>query len=183
MSPPELQGLVADLRPTVPGLGAPRRARTSALFRENRALSSCFNEVIVPWSKDEVQPVDPAGTYTARSRGTQIFEERPFGITGTAVESRSGDANGQNLRVLGGTGREPRSARPFGGLSDDVFALTPFPILGAMPRLNDSAKTPFRPNVRCETQEPPNLEGGMGSPPPDQTTLPRSAPGPERAHR
>ena len=107
MSPPELQGLVADLRPTVPRLHDLGTANLG-LLKQNRRLSSCFNEVIVPWSKDQVQPVDPSGLYPHDPSDAQVFEQGPFGITATAVESRSGDANGQNLRVLGGTGRIPR---------------------------------------------------------------------------
>ena len=174
MSPPELQGLVADLRPTVPRLWQLGRGNID-LFKETRAFSSCFNEVIVPWSKDEVQPVDPGNVYPHDADGAQIFEETPYGITGTAVESRSGDANGQNLRVLGGSGANLVRSN-IGGLGD-VVALTPFELLGAMPALSDSAKTRFRPNVRCETQEPPSLEGGLGSPPSDQTPVRRSMQG------
>ncbi len=171
-SPPELQGLVKDLRPTVPRLWALGRANVD-LFKETRAFSSCFNEVIVPWSKDEVAAANPA--YPHGANGAQVFEEGPFGITGTAVESRSGDANGQNLRVLGGSGANLVRSN-IGGLGD-VVGLTPYELLGAMPALNDSAKTPFRPNVNCETQEPPNLEGGLGAPPADQTPVSRNMQG------
>jgi phospholipid/cholesterol/gamma-HCH transport system substrate-binding protein len=172
MSPPELQGLVADLRPTVPRLWALGRANID-LFKQTRAFSSCFNEVIVPWSKDEVRSADPA--YPHDANGAKVFEEGPYGITGTAVESRSGDANGQNLRVLGGSGANLVRSN-IGGIGD-VVGLTPFELLGAMPALGDSAKTPFKPNVRCETQEPPSLEGGLGSPPSDQTPVSRSMQG------
>jgi ABC-type transporter Mla subunit MlaD len=174
MSPPELQGLVADLRPTVPRLWQLGRGNID-LFKETRAFSSCFNEVIVPWSKDQVQPVDPGNVYPHDANGAQVFEETPYGITGTAVESRSGDANGQNLRVLGGSGANLVRSN-IGGLGD-VVGLTPFELLGAMPALSDSAKTPFKPNVACETQEPPSLEGGLGSPPSDQTPVRRSMQG------
>ena len=166
---PELRGLVSDLRPAVPELATLARENIG-VFRENRALSSCFNEVVVPWSKSEVEPVDPTNTYTHEPGGA-TFEETMYGITGTAAESRSGDANGQHLRVSGASGPNLVRTPDPGGVGADAFALTPFPILGSMPRLTDSAKTPFRPNVACETQEPPNLEGGLGAPPEDQTPL------------
>lgn len=154
MSPPELQGLVADLRPTVPRLHELGEANLD-LFDESRALSSCFNEVIVPWSKDQVEADDPLGLYPHGPGDAKVFEQGPYGITGTAVESRSGDANGQNLRVLGATGANLVRSN-IGGLGD-VVGLTPFPPLGALPGLEESAKTPFKPGVRCETQEPPSL--------------------------
>jgi hypothetical protein len=60
-----------------------------------------------------------------------------------------------------------------------------------MPRANDSAKTVFRPDVPCETQDPPNLEGGVGAFPADvdQTSVPQASldqltgPGSERLRR
>jgi phospholipid/cholesterol/gamma-HCH transport system substrate-binding protein len=179
MRPTELQGLVADLRPTVPKLYKLGQ-RNIGLFRENRALSSCFNEVIVPWSKDQVSSANPnypfePGEPAGPSEDTKVFEEGPYGFTGTAVESRSGDANGQNLRVLGGSGANLVRSN-IAGLGD-VVALTPYPILGATPALGDSAKTPFKPNVNCETQEPPSLEAGLAPPPPDQEPVAASAQG------
>ena len=60
-----------------------------------------------------------------------------------------------------------------GGLQDAV-ALLQFPILGAMPRIDDSEKTPFKPNQPCERQEQPNLAAGLGQAPPTgaQATAP-----------
>jgi len=172
MTPPELQGLVADLRPTVPRLHSLGTANLG-LFKQNRRLSSCFNEVIVPWSKDQVQPVDPAGLYPHDPEDAQVFEQGPFGITATAVESRSGDANGQNLRVLGGTGAFLGRSN-IGGLGN-VVSLTPLPVPGALPGIDESAKTPFEPDVRCETQEPPSLEAEVVQSPTTFTPLPASA--------
>ena len=181
MSRSELRGLVAELRPAVPEL-ARLAARNRRFFTQTRALSSCFNEVVIPWSHSTVEPVDPLDLYPFDPIG-RSFETTAYGFSASSSESRSGDANGQHLRVLGGSGsnlvRIP---------ADDVFALTPFPLLGSMPRANDSAKTKYRPNVRCETQEPPNLEGGVAPPPADviqtpvsQTSLNQlSGPGGER---
>lgn len=173
MSPPELRGLAADLKPTIPLLARLNRANLE-FFPQQRLLSSCFNEVVIPWSNSTLEPVDPANQYPHDPEG-RVFEESLYGITGTAIESRSGDANGQHLRVLGGGG--PNTVRVPGGpdgFLQDAVGLTTFPILGAMPALTDSAKNRFRPNVPCETQEPPSMEAGVGSPP-EQSTLPASA--------
>ena len=162
MSEPELQGLARDLKPTLPELGRLNRANIGFLTQQ-RLLSSCFNEVIIPWSNDTLS-VDPAADAIYNHEfGGRVFEESAFGITGTAVESRSGDANGQHLRVMGGSGvnlvRVPQV--PGGGYPTDQIGLTPFPILGAMPSVNSSQKSDFRPNVACETQEQPDLQGGF----------------------
>lgn len=168
----ELRGLVADLRPTIPELA--RLVKTNIPFlTQTRQLSSCFNEVIVPWSNDTVEPLDPDYPHQP---GGRVFEETAYGLSGIASESRSGDSNGQYIRVNAGGGTNTvkipnalPSADGSGGLQDAV-GLTPFDILGAMPRLTDSAKTPFRPKVPCETQEAPNLEAGSAEVPFDEST-------------
>ncbi len=164
MSPAELRGLVARLRPTVPKL-AQLAARNRKFFQQTRALSSCFNEVVIPWSHSTVEPVDPLDQYPLEPGG-RTFETTGYGLAGSASESRSGDANGQHLRVLGGSGSNLVRI-PAGAGRDAAFGLTPFPLLGAMPRVDDSAKSAYRPGVRCETQDPPNLEGGVSPFPAD----------------
>jgi phospholipid/cholesterol/gamma-HCH transport system substrate-binding protein len=164
----ELRGLVADLRPTIPKLA--RLVRTNIPFlKQTRRLSSCFNEVVIPWSHDTVEPLDPGNQYP-HEPGGRVFEETGYGIEGIASESRSGDANGQYIRVEAGGGTNtvkiPNAVPSQDGSGfQDAVGLTPFPLLGAMPKIEDSAKTPFKAGVRCETQEPPNLEGGLGEPP------------------
>ena len=130
----------------------------------------------MPWSKDQVQPVDPGGLYPHDADGAQVFEEGPFGITGTAVESRSGDANGQNLRVLGGSGANPRAA-PTSAASATSLALTPLPAPGrdaGARRLGEDAVQPERALREAGAAEP---RGRSGIAPGDQTPLPRSAQG------
>ena len=164
----ELRGLTADLRPTIPKL-AQLADRSVGFFDRTRALSSCFNEVVIPWSESTVQPVDPSNQYPHDPVG-RVFEETAYGLEGIGSESRSGDANGQYIRVAAGGGtntvRIPNALpAPTGGGLQDAVGLSTFPILGAMPRIEDSAKTPFRPDSPCERQQPPNLEAGLGSGP------------------
>src|SRR3954449_1725765 len=62
ISKPELRGLVNDLRPTIPDLAS--LASSSIPFLEqSRALASCFNNVVIPWSNTEIpnHDGDPAG--------------------------------------------------------------------------------------------------------------------------
>jgi phospholipid/cholesterol/gamma-HCH transport system substrate-binding protein len=159
VSPSELRGLVADLRPTIPDL-ARLTARTKPFLRQARAVSSCFNEVVIPWSNDRIE--GPA-TYPYPATGT-VAQETGYGLVGVASESHSGDANGQYIRVEAGGGTNTVTLPNFGGLGEDVVGLLDFPLLGGIPSVHgqfaDSQKTPFRPDVPCETQEQPDLTAG-----------------------
>ena len=174
----ELRGLVADLRPTIPKLAKLAR-RTLPFLNQSRALASCFNEVVIPWANDTVEPVDPGNQYPHEPFG-RVFEETAYGLTGIAGESRSGDANGQYIRVFAGGGlntvKIPNAVPGVDGVGlQDAVGLTPFPILGSMPNIEDSAKTPFKPNKPCEHQEPPNLQAGVG-PAPQSASAPAMSP-------
>ncbi len=57
---------------------------------------------------------------------------------------------------------------------EQLAGVTPFPIEGAMPPLDASAKTPFKPEAPCENQDPPDLSALPG-PPPDVNSVPAGA--------
>ena len=166
VSPSELRGLTADLRPTVPQLA--KLARRQIPFNEQaRALSSCFTHVVIPWANDKV------GDGEEDAAGDPIYEvykETAYGLVGIAGESRSGDANGQYIRVGAGGGENTVIGSAIPGLGQ-TFGITPFEILGAEPTISSSRKTPFKPKVPCETQEPPDLRATVGSGP-VQTRVP-----------
>jgi ABC-type transporter Mla subunit MlaD len=160
-SKPELRGLVKDLRPTIPELAALAKG-TVPFFEETRALSSCFNNTVIPWSELDV----PAANFPAE----QVYKETGYGIAGVAGESRTGDANGQALRVLGGGGTNTLSfpqVNVDGSGEQNVAGVIPFELIGAQPAKQTSAKTPFRPDVPCETQEVPDLNTGTPPDPPE----------------
>jgi phospholipid/cholesterol/gamma-HCH transport system substrate-binding protein len=143
VSPPEARGLAADLRPAVASLAGLNRA-APPLLRENRALASCQNEVVLPFTSDEI--VDE--TFPATG---PIFEDSFKTLPGLAGESRSGDANGQWFRVLisGGNYATPNGV---GGVM-----LSGQPLMGANPPPPKDGRSPLRNDVPCETQEPPDL--------------------------
>lgn len=158
LSQSELRGLVEDLRPTIPDL-ANLTADTIPFMEETRALSSCFNEVILPWSNDEVEAVNDAGLYPHEGIG-RIYEEAGYVLSGLLGFGRNGDANGQWARVLGQSGQ---NILDFG----DEFALVPYELLGGMPALGSSQKTVFTDKEPCEAQDPPSLQSGLGPAPKD----------------
>ncbi|MGG7383202.1 hypothetical protein ACQ7B2_32255, partial [Escherichia coli] len=77
---------------------------------QSRALASCFNEVVIPWGNESIGPSQdpdfPAATVSdgAGSHPARVYEETGYGLVGISGESRSGDANGQYIRVEAGGG-------------------------------------------------------------------------------
>ena len=167
--PAELRGLVADLRPTVPDL-ARLTKNTIPFMEQTRALSSCFNHVIIPWSNDHVSGGD---TYDAtHGANGSVFEETAYGLAGISGESRSGDANGQYIRVIGGGGTNTVTSDDL-STGEHLAGVTPLPIDGSMPPF--APKTPFRPDAPCENQDPPNLSATGGPAPPQPESAPAGA--------
>jgi phospholipid/cholesterol/gamma-HCH transport system substrate-binding protein len=158
VSQPELRGLTQDLRPTVPDLAA--LSHDSLPFLEqSRALASCFNNVVIPWSNT------PIPNHDSDPPAAKVYQETAYGFSGVAGESRSGDANGQEFRVLGGGGTNTIAPFNTPDLAAPLTGVTPFNFLGSEPAKQSSAKTPFRPDVPCETQDPPDLNSEIGSAP------------------
>jgi phospholipid/cholesterol/gamma-HCH transport system substrate-binding protein len=194
VSRPELRGLSQDLRHTIPKL-TKLSHRTIPFLNQSRSLSSCFNQTIIPWSNSSVPDnnfppptvTDGAGTHPAT-----VAEETGYGLVGIGGESRSGDANGQYIRVEAGGGvNTPLVPGPVQGSTGKVIEglkpesqTVPFvgfaesQILGSQPNLalghQDSVKTPFRPDAPCERQQPPNLQATNGSAP--KQVAPKSLP-------
>jgi phospholipid/cholesterol/gamma-HCH transport system substrate-binding protein len=160
ISKPELRGLVNDLRPTIPDLAALSSASLPFL-EQARALSSCFNQVVIPWSNTEIPNSD------SDPPAAKVYQETAHGFAGVAGESRSGDANGQEFRVLGGGGTNTIAPFPSPDIpgGEQLTGVSPFNFLGSEPAKQSSAKTPFRPDVACETQDPPNLHSEIGPAP------------------
>jgi phospholipid/cholesterol/gamma-HCH transport system substrate-binding protein len=185
----ELRGLSQDLRHTIPKL-TKLSHRSIPFLNQSRSLASCFNQVIIPWSNSSVpDPVFPPPTVTdgAGTHPATVAQETGYGLVGIGGESRSGDANGEYIRVEAGGGvNTPALPVPIAGTAGQIIEnvqpasqTVPFVgfaesrLLGSMPNLalghEDSAKTPFRPDAPCERQQPPNLQASNG-PAPQQTT-------------
>jgi phospholipid/cholesterol/gamma-HCH transport system substrate-binding protein len=158
----ELRGLVKDLGPTVPRLASLSK-KSLPFLEQARPLASCFNGVVIPWSNTRIPNHD------SDPPAEKVFLETAYGLTGVAGESRSGDANGQMFRILGGGGATTIAPYTSPEMSSPITGIVPFNIIGSEPAMQSSAKTPFRPDVPCETQEPPNLASELG---PAPTTTP-----------
>jgi phospholipid/cholesterol/gamma-HCH transport system substrate-binding protein len=135
----ELRGLAADLRQAVPHLVHLNRRLIPAL-RQLRALSSCTNSVLVPFIESPIPSIESGNS------GQAVREQIMRSFVGLAGESRNNDANTPVFHIQGvnptnlTTGRIEPAAPP-----------------------NPNTPPEHRPDVPCETQEPPNLAAPGGS--------------------
>ncbi|MEJ7788757.1 MAG: MlaD family protein [Thermoleophilaceae bacterium] len=131
VSPNELQGAARALRRQIPQLAGLNRDLLPFL-RQARLLSSCTNEVLVPWANTPIpNPDEP-------DNDEQTFvRQASRGFVGLAGESRNTDGN-QSYFNTSAVPAAP-SVRP------------------APPLDGGSQPPPRRPDVPCETQEPPNM--------------------------
>jgi phospholipid/cholesterol/gamma-HCH transport system substrate-binding protein len=163
--PEELRGLVADLRPTIPALARLNRA-SIPLLNENRALSACQNNVLLPFAKEPIPDPD-----FPQNSGEPFYKQGPRGFVGLAGESRLVDANTPmfHAQINAGT----NTILNFQDDGQGVFAQAAAPPKAVRPA-RPAARPKFRPDIPCETQEPPDLNAPSAGP--DQT-LTNNVPG------
>ena len=153
--PQELRGLVADLRPTIPALA---RLNTASIpfLNEGRALSRCQNKVIVPYAHTPIPDPD-----FPQNSGQLFYQQAARGLVGLAGESRLTDADTPMFHAqLGGGATTVLNTNDRG---QSVFGAAPGAPLGVRPARPD-ARPVFRPNIPCETQQPPDLNAPGGAP-------------------
>jgi virulence factor Mce-like protein len=129
----ELRGLAAELRRQVPSLIALSETSIPVL-EQARALSACTNNVLVPFIRSRIPNVQ--GPDANGNNNHQVRHQLQRGFVGLSGESRLSDGNNQFFHT---------SAIP---LAPNVQPAPPTVVDQPPPR---------RPDVPCETQEPPNL--------------------------
>ena len=154
VSQPELRGLVADLRRTVPNL-VKLQEGSVGFQNQVRLLSSCQNEVVLPWTNERI----PDDKFPATG---PIYQEAPKGLVGLSGESRSFDANGQYVRSLASTANFSFAT------GDGRRFYTTEPIQGINPPKALKGRPPLMPLVPCETQQRPDLRTKVQAPPAQQ---------------
>ncbi len=137
VSPEELQGAARQLRRHLPSMTL-LNFRLIPFLKQARLLSSCTNQVLVPFAETPIpNPDEPGNTMQTP------FAQGNRGFVGLGGESRRYDAN-QSYFSVSSVALAPR-VRP-----------APPPDGGNQP-------PPRRPDVACETQEPPNLNAPSGT--------------------
>jgi hypothetical protein len=135
----ELKGLAADLRQAVPSLVKLNKRLIPGL-RQLRALSACTSNVLVPFVESPIPSIE-AGNSDQAVRA-QIMRS----FVGLAGESRVNDANTPVFHVQGVNPANLTAGR-----------------VEPAPPPNPNLPPEHRPDVPCETQEPPNLSAPGGS--------------------
>jgi len=134
----ELKGLAADLRHAVPSL-VKLNSRLIPLLKQLRGLSSCTNHVLVPFMESDIPSIEDGNS------GHSVREQINRSFVGLAGESRVNDANTPVFHIQG--------VNPF-KLATGRLEPAPPPDANTPP--------PHRPDVACETQDPPNLHAPGG---------------------
>jgi phospholipid/cholesterol/gamma-HCH transport system substrate-binding protein len=156
--PQELRGLVHDLRPTIPALARLNRG-SIGLLNENRALSACQNNVLLPWVQKGVpNPEEP------QIDGQPFYKSSAHGLVGLSAESRLTDANSPVFHIQGGSGPTNIIYTHNG---TNFIATVPGPPEGIRP--SKSVRPKFRPGEPCELQQVPDLNAPNGAPDPFRT--------------
>jgi ABC-type transporter Mla subunit MlaD len=138
VQPDELKGLAADLRRTVPDL-VKLNQRLVPLLGDLRSLSSCTNQVLVPFLESRIPSIE------AGNSGQEARRQILRSFVGLSGESRVFDANTPVFHIQGVTPSKLANGR----------------VEPAAPP-NANTPPPHRPDVACETQEPPNLAAPGG---------------------
>jgi len=171
LSKPEAGGLVELVRRATPDLAAAGQAGLSTLPQIYQ-LSRCTSDVLVPTGNQVIQD--------RFSTGQPNYREFFYTTVNLAGESQNFDGNGPYLRLQTGNGDLTASQTdPNGNLQTDktLWAHTTLPPLGTQPGFGP--KPPYRPDVKCYTNDVPDVNSGLGAvgpPSPAQTELPPQEP-------
>jgi phospholipid/cholesterol/gamma-HCH transport system substrate-binding protein len=153
VSQPELPALLRDLDPAVRTLStlAPR-LQTS--LGKLQPITECLRRNAIPTLKSSV--IDPPHT-TGRPIYREIFDD----AVGLASGSQNFTGDGQAVRYHAGFGDQVITTGKVPGLGEPLVGLSSAPLLGSRPRYT-AVRPPFRPDVQCITQQPPNLAAETG---------------------
>jgi virulence factor Mce-like protein len=138
VQPDELQGLAEELQGAVPSL-VKLNERLVPLNAQLRALSSCTNHVLVPFAESPIPSIE------AGNSGQEVRRQIFRSFVGLSGESRVQDANSQVFHIQGVIPSNLANGR----------------IEPAAP-LDPNTPPVHRPDVACETQDPPVLAAPGG---------------------
>jgi phospholipid/cholesterol/gamma-HCH transport system substrate-binding protein len=155
LSAREAGGTVELLRQSTPALaGAALVSRRNTVPQLNQ-LSVCTTKVMVPTGNQVIGD--------RFSTGGPNYREFLYNLVNFASQAQNFDGNGPYFRLQGGGGstfigeKNPTATQ---GSEKSQFARTIAPPQGVQPQLGD--RPPLRPDVRCYTNSPPDVNGPLG---------------------
>jgi ABC-type transporter Mla subunit MlaD len=147
-------GVAKLLAEATPGLAGAAQAGKEVALPQLNQLSQCTSKVLVPTGNQTID--DQFGT------GGPNYREFLYDLTNFAAAAQNFDGNGPYLRAQAGGGPllvgEPN---PGGNLLSDKinYAHVVENPLGTQPQL--AGQPPFKPEVRCDTQPVPDVNGPL----------------------
>ena len=168
VAPSELPALLDELDPAVRSL-ARLEPDLTELLGDVTPVTECLRLNAVPTLKKEID--DPP-----HSSDVPVYRELLYGVVGLASASQNFDGNGPAVRYHAGGGDTTVTTGKVASAGESLVGLTDEPILGSRPRWT-GVRPPFRPDVPCITQEPPDLSAETG-PAPQQQRVSSFDPGP-----
>jgi phospholipid/cholesterol/gamma-HCH transport system substrate-binding protein len=133
-------------------------------------VTECLRNNAIPTLKSKIE--DPP-----HSADEPVYQELVHSLPGQASASQNFDGNGPAIRFHVGLGGKSFTFGPLPGPTDPIVGTSPEPILGSRPKVPDH-QPPFRPDVACTTQSPPDLHAEMGPAPTQTATKVRAPAGP-----
>jgi virulence factor Mce-like protein len=134
-SKPELRGLTRQTRAQIPRLVA-LNSDLRPLLGQARELSSCANNVLLPWVESRI-PSTESG-----NNNQEVRRQLNRSFVGLAGESRTNDGNTPWFRI--------------GAVSPHVLT-APGSVIEPLSPQSPGKAPAHRPDVPCETQQPPAL--------------------------
>lgn len=150
-------GIAKLLAEATPGLaGAAQAGKANALPQLNR-ISLCTTQVIVPTFDQTIED--------QFSTGGPAYREFAYWFAALAGQSQNFDGNGRYLRIQPQTGdllvRLPNPAST-NLVEKETFGHATVPPTGLQPQLG--GRPPKKPEVRCDSNPAPDLNGSLGQP-------------------
>jgi phospholipid/cholesterol/gamma-HCH transport system substrate-binding protein len=155
LGPDELRGLVNELSPATSDLAEVIDASID-LFPQADRVAKCLTQVVLPTGNLKIQD-GPLST------NEENYKEFWYTMVGLAGEGQNFDGNGQYVRFQPGGGDQTVSLGTAGSNAGELFGNAVAKPLGTRPRF-PGKRPPYRPNVPCDTQKIPNLDGAANGP-------------------
>ncbi|MEA2478244.1 MAG: phospholipid/cholesterol/gamma-HCH transport system substrate-binding protein, partial [Thermoleophilaceae bacterium] len=156
VAPGELPALLGQLDPALADL-APLEPQLTALFQRLRPITECVRRNALPTLRTPID--DPP-----LNSGDPPYRELLHGFVGLSSASQNFDANGPAVRYHAGFGDQLVSFGSVPTVGEPLVGLTSEPLIGSRPK-PPARQPPFRPDVACATQSPPNLAAQTGPAP------------------